>query len=372
MEASSGEYRFTRLENVIFGPGKIAALEHQLQRRGLERALVITGATLGRSQALEKVTDALGGRLAGVFTGARQHVPSQTVSATADEARRVEADCLVSFGGGSPIDTAKAAALSLLPSRELIHLAVPTTLSAGEFTPFGGVTDEKSRRKGGVGDARLQARCVILDPRLTLETPAWLWASTGVKALDHAVECSYSERHQIFSDTLAARAIALLREHLPASLKSHGEDEIAHRGACQIAAWMSMAGISSGLGLSHALGHQIGARWDVPHGVTSCITAPHVMRLMAAIAPERFGAIAEGFEVELDRRNPRPGALECAERAARFIGSLSVPTRLGQLGVPREELPQIAEAVLAEINRAGALGRPLDTPELLAILEAAY
>lgn len=372
MEAPGGEYRFTRLESVIFGPGKVAALGHELDRRNLKRALVLTGKTLGRSQTLEKVKDALGARLVGVFTGARQHVPSQTVAAAADQARRAEADCLVSFGGGSPIDTAKAAALSLLASRELVHLAVPTTLSAGEFTPFGGVTDETTRRKGGAGEARLQARCVILDPLLTLETPAWLWASTGVKALDHAIECSYSQRHQIFSDTLAARAIALLREHLLASLQSHGQDEIAHRGACQIAAWMSISGISSGLGLSHALGHQIGARWDVPHGVTSCITVPHAMRFMAAIAPERFGAIAEGFEVELDRHNPRPGALECAERAARFIGSLSVPTRLGQAGVPREELPQIAEAVLAEINRAGTLGQPLEAHEVVAILEAAY
>src|SRR5208337_2217078 len=185
--------------------------------------------------------------------------------------------------------------------------------SAGEFTPFGGVTDETTRRKGGVGDPRLQPKTVILDPALTVETPAWLWASTGNKALDHAIEAGYSVRHQMLTDTLASRSIALLIAHLLPSMQTHGADELAHRGRCQLAAWLSIFGaINTRLGLSHALGHQIGARWDVPHGVTSCITVPHVMRLMARLAPERFGPIAEGFGLRFDEANPGPAAMECA------------------------------------------------------------
>ncbi len=307
MEPLSGEYKFTRLESVLFGPGSVAALARELDRRRLRRAVVITGRTLGRSKLLDTVKQALGPALAGIFTGARQHVPSKTVEAAAAEVEQARADCLVSFGGGSPIDTAKAAAMKILGARklgasdDLVHIAIPTTLSAGEFTPFGGVTDEATRRKGGVGDARLQPKVVILDPSVTVETPAWLWASTGIKALDHAVEASYSARHQLVTDTLAARAISMLNGHLLPSMQTHGADELAHRGRCQLAAWLSIFGaINSRLGLSHALGHQIGARWDVPHGVTSCITVPHVMRLMAEIAPERFGPIAEGFGLRFD------------------------------------------------------------------------
>ncbi len=377
MEAPNGEYNFTRLESVVFGPDKVGILGRELERRGLARALIITGQTLGRSRLLDRLREAAGARLAGVFTGARQHVPSKTVAAAAAEAERVRADCLVSFGGGSPIDTTKAAAHALINARggagDLVHIAIPTTLSAGEFTPFGGVTDETTRRKGGVGDPRLQPRVVILDPKLTVETPGWLWASTGVKALDHAVEAGYSSRHQILTDTIAAKAIALITTHLLPSMQTQGAEEIAHRGRCQLAAWFSIFGaINTRLGLSHALGHQIGARWNVPHGVTSCITMPHVMRLMAEVAPGRFGPIAEGLGVRFDPDNPKLAAIECADRTVRFIARLEVPTRLRDADVPREELGQIAEAVLAEINRGRSLERPLSARDLTDLLEAAY
>jgi len=180
-------------------------------------------------------------------------------------------------------------------------------LSAGEFTPGGGVTDESTKVKGVVADPRLQARAVILDPALTVETPAWLWASTGMRALDHAVEGSYSTRHQLVTDTLASKAIALLNAHLLSSLQTHGDDELEYRVQCQLAAWLSIFGMSSYSrgGISHALGHQIGPMWNVPHGITSCITLPHVMRLMAGVAADRFAPIAQGFEVRFDPRSPR-------------------------------------------------------------------
>src|SRR3984957_16770202 len=234
MNKTAGEYYFTRLETVVFGVGKVESLGRELSRRGANRALIVTGKTLGHSKLLDKVKSAAGSALSGVFTGAAQHVPSQTVTELVAEARRVGADALVSFGGGSPIDTVKNAAWQLMGGRagsrtidfsagaaesgrggDILHIAIPTTLSAGEFTSAGGVTDESTKVKGGVADPRLQARVVILDPALTVETPAWLWASTGMRALDHAVEGSYSTRHQLVIDTLAARAIALLDELVP-------------------------------------------------------------------------------------------------------------------------------------------------------------
>jgi alcohol dehydrogenase len=377
LNPTSGVYRFTRLESVIFGAGSIASLGAELQRRHVCRALIVTGASLGRSKLLDTVKRAAGPSLAGVFTGAIQHVPSNTVGLLVDEARRVDADSFISFGGGSPIDTTKVAAMRLLNEKpagtELPHIAVPTTLSAGEFTPFGGMTDEAKREKGGVGDSRLQAKVVILDPELTRETPAWLWASTGMRALDHAVECAYSLRHQPLTDLTSARAIALLVEHLRPSLATAGTEELEHRAQCQIAAWFSIFGaMNTGLGVSHALGHQIGPYWNVPHGVTSCITLPHVMRFMAGVAPERFAPIAEGFGIRFDAANPRPAALECADRAAKFIAQFEVPTRLRDVGAPREELGRIAGAVLAELGRSNVLGRLLTVEELVALLEAAY
>ena len=313
MNKTAGEYHFTRLETVVFGVGKAESLGRELARRGAKRALIVTGKTLGHSKLLDKVKNAAGPAIAGVFTGAAQHVPSHTVTELVAEARRVGADAMVSFGGGSPIDTVKNAAWQLMGgragsrivdfsaaatetagAREILHIAMPTTLSAAEFTPGGGVTDELTRVKGGVADPRLQARVVILDPALTVETPAWLWASTGMRALDHAVEGSYSTRRQIVTDTLATRAIALLTEHLLPSLQTHGdnENELEHRVQCQLAAWLSIFGMSNTRGgISHALGHQIGPMWNVPHGVTSCITLPHVMHDVTPCGTFHIGPI---------------------------------------------------------------------------------
>ncbi len=387
MSATSGEFRFTRLENVIFGAGSIERLGRELDRHGVRRALLVTGKTLSRSKLLDDVKRAAGSALAGVFDGTAQHAPSKTIEALAAEARRVVADGFVSFGGGSPIDSAKAAAFILMggrparrtearpaphDAREFPHIAIPTTLSAAEFTPGGGVTDEATREKGGAWDPRLQARTVILDPALTAETPAWLWAGTGMRALDHAVESAYSARRQLLTDTLAARAISLLNDHLKPSMAGERE-ELEHRMQCQLAAWLSIFGATNTrFGISHALGHQIGPYWNVPHGHTSCITLPHVMRFMAGIAPERFGPIADGFGIRFDAANPKPAALECADRAAAFIRQFEVPTRLRDAGVPRDELPRIAGTVLAEVEGSGAVGRQVTREDLIALLEAAY
>ena len=394
MEAPAGEFNFTRLERVIFGPGKVETLGRELERRGLKRGVVVTGKTLGRSKLLDRVTGALGSRCAAVYKNAQQHVPLTTVRELVAEMKRVDADCLISFGGGSPIDTAKVAASVILtgrdpgearhidlvapvagadPSRDLVEIAVPTTLSAGEYTPAGGVTDESTKIKGGVIDPRLQPRTIINDPALTVETPAWLWVATGMRALDHAVEAIYSIRHQAIADTLASKAIALLVEHLPASIKTTGEDELTHRGYCQMAAWFSIfGGLNTRFGVSHALGHQIGPKWDVAHGVTSCITMPHVMRFMAEIAPQRFGPIAEGFGLRFDHANPKPAALECAERTAKFIAQFDVPHSLKEAGVPRNEISQIAGTVLDEVERSKVVDRPVTREDIVSLLEAAY
>jgi alcohol dehydrogenase len=369
LKPSSGEFNLGRLERVIYGPGKIAALTGETERRNLHRALVVT--TLAGFPILDEVTKALGSRCAGVFTRVIQHVPRSCVNELQAEIARVNADCLVSFGGGSPIDLCKVAIHGLLETGELIHIAIPTTLSAAEYTFAGGVTDETTKIKGGVYDLRVMPRTVINDPVLTLPTPDWLWVSTGMRALDHAIECAYAIRHQPISDVLASKAIALLVEHLPASIHTNGEEKLAHRGRCQEAAWYSIFGaMNTRFGLSHMLGHQIGPRWDVPHGVTSCITLPHAMRFLAGIAPERFGPVAEGYGIPFNPDNPKAAALACADRTAEFIDQFDVPKTLRAAGVPLNEIGQIVAPIKHELDHMGVIDRPLTEAEILGLLEA--
>jgi maleylacetate reductase len=373
VEALNSDFNLSRLERVMSGPGKVAGLGDELARRGLERAIIVTGKTLGSSPVLESVKAAAGARCVSVFKGARQHVPRSTVNELEALIERWEADCLVSFGGGSPIDTSKVASYAFLKKREMIHIAIPTTLSAGEYTHAGGVTDETTLVKSGVSDPRLQPRTVIADPSLTLLTPNWLWIATGMRALDHAIETIYTPRHHPLSDTLGAKAITLLTEHLPGSIKTGGAEQLAHRGFCQFAAWFSIYGsMNTRFGISHLLGHQIGPRWNVAHGVTSCITLPHAMRFMAEIAPERFQPIAEGFRVPFNPANPKAGALACAERTAQFIRQFDVPHTLKEAGVPRAEIAEIVPTVLHEVEKSGVVDRPVTDKDVRGLLEAAY
>ena len=373
MKAPDAEFTLSKLERVISGPGKIAALGEELERRGLQRAIVVTGKSLGNSLLLAQVTGAIGSRCAGVFKAARQHVPRSVVGELEAEIVRVDADSLISFGGGSPIDTCKVASFAFLTSRDLIHIAIPTTLSAGEYTHAGGVTDETTKVKSGVSDPRLAPRTVLNDPALTLATPDWLWIATGMRALDHAIETIYTPRHHPLSDALAPKAIALLVEHLKPSIKTCGDDRLAHRGYCQFAAWFSIYGsMNTRFGISHLLGHQIGPRWDVPHGVTSCITLPSAMRFMAEVAPERFAPIAEGFKLPWDPRNPKAGALACADRTAEFIAGFDVPHSLKAAKVPRAEIGDIVEPVMHELERSKVVDRPVTEAEVIGLLEASY
>ena len=347
--------------------------------------LIVTGRTVAASPLLDRVKLGLGSRCAGVFDGVVQHVPASTVDALLQQVRDGTIDCLISVGGGSSVDTAKAAAYAILgtgdrPAEGPVHIAIPTTLSAAEFTDVAGMTDEPTRIKRALSDPRIAARTVIADPVLTLETPPWLWAASGIRALDHAVETLYSSRHHPVSDPLAARAIEMLVEHLPPSVRRapldgapEHDDLLAHRGHCQMAAWLAVFGLTNaGSGLSHMLGHQIGPRWNVPHGVTSAIMLPHVMRFVASAAPGRFAEIARALRVPFAEDSPKPAALECAERTAAFIAQFGLPARLRDVSIPAEELPEIGVHVCDVMNREQALGRVVTLDEVESILAAAH
>jgi alcohol dehydrogenase class IV len=379
----AGEFTLSRLERVISGPGTAAVLGTELDRLQRTRAVVVTGKTLGASPLLTRVTDALGPRCAAVFTGARQHAPASAVAELVDQIARAQADCVVSFGGGSPIDMAKVAINAALSAAgaaagterdpAIVHVSLPTTLSASEYTSVAGVTDDETRVKRAVSDTRATARVVICDQELTADTPDWLWAATGMRALDHAIEVMYAPRHHPFTDALGARAIALFREHLVPSVQSSDGLKLNHRAECLMASWFSVVGLThAGFGVSHALGHQLGPRWDIPHGITSCLTLPHAMRLMASLVPERFEWIAQGFGVPWNGANPLVSALACADRVAALIVELGLPNRIRDLNIPREDLPPIAARVHEGMMKAAVADKPIALEDVQALLDAAY
>jgi alcohol dehydrogenase class IV len=248
----------------------------------------------------------------------------------------------------------------------MVHIAIPTTLSAGAFTPGGGVTDEGTHIKRAVLDARLQPCVVIHDPQLCTETPDALWVSTGIRVLDHAIETLYSKRAHPLSSALAFSALRMLIEHLPSS---RGLDRASypHRTRCLDAAWLSLYGaFNTGLGLSHALGHQIGPAFGIAHGLTSSLCLVPAMRFIARSTPEGFEEIAEALRVPW--KEPRSSALACADVIQSFIAQFDVPTRLRELNVSSERALALANAVLAELSLFDAMRQPVLVEDIRSLL----
>jgi NAD(P)-dependent dehydrogenase (short-subunit alcohol dehydrogenase family) len=240
----SGTFRMPALDTLHYGSGSVTVLPAELARLGVTRALVVTGRSIATGTDLVgRVRSLLGDRCAGVFAESRQHVPRSSVLAAVEAARAEGADGIVSLGGGSPIDTAKAVALCLAEDvrqeadldplrlrtvagmvhrpavavRAVPHVSLSTTLSAAEFTGIVGITDPGRGCKDLYAADSLAPQVAFLDADLTLPTPVWLWGSTGMRAVDHCIETLCSIRPHPFADALCVRALRMLAEALGSS-----------------------------------------------------------------------------------------------------------------------------------------------------------
>lgn len=354
----SGTHRNAAQEQVIYGRPALEAVVELAGAFGASRLMIVSTASLsGPGGLATALAHGLGTRCVGVYAGVTAHSPRESVIAGAAMARTAGADLLVAVGGGSAIDAAKVMQLAVWAGLEtpqaldgvrgganvsaltptLRMIAVPTTLSAAEFTPFAGVTDTARRSKEGYGHPMLAPRAVILDPAMTLATPPTLWFSTGLKAVDHAVEQLCNPARSPYADALAAEGLRTLSRALPAT-KTAPRDLDA-RLDCQIGMWLAMAGASSGrgLGASHAIGHTLGGSYGVPHGVTSCIALPAVLAWNEGVGRERQAVVSALM-----------GAPErsAAEAVKALCASLDLPTTLEAVGIGPEQFQAIAEHTL--------------------------
>jgi 3-oxoacid CoA-transferase len=351
MSNYQGEYIVLPQDHIIFGAGSLSRLAEEVKRLGGQRVLLITGQSLAtKTDIVERVKTALGELYAGTFSSIRQHSPESDIAEAAAQVRALKADLLVSVGGGSPIDAAKVVGRMLKPElgRMLPHIAIPTTLSAAEISQLAGVTvmQEGVPVKVGYGEPELVPTSALLDSSMTLATPMQLWLSSGIRALDHAVETLYAPGLHPANDVLALEAIRLLFEYLP--LCNVQPEDLEIRTQLQIAAWLSFFGpFNTRMGLSHNLGRRIGATYNVPHGITSCITLPHVMRVLAPQNAPALARIAKTLELPEASGDALKAALAAADAVEKLIGSLGLPQRLNEVGITEADLPAIAGGTAA-------------------------
>jgi maleylacetate reductase len=292
------------------------------------------------------------------------HVPRNAVIAAAKQAREAHADLIVTIGGGSITDAAKAVQLCLandVRTPEAIdalrpvkgadgalgpppcnaptvrQIAVPTTLSAGEFSAIAGVTNERTKVKELIRHPHIIPRAVVLDPAMTVHTPEWLFLSTGIRAVDHCVEGICSQEAHPYADAQALRGLALLTQGLP-RVKADPSD-LQARLDCQLGSWLSMAPLASGvpMGASHGIGYVLGAVFDVPHGHTSCIMLPAVMRWNKPVNAERQALVAAAMGHSGE---------DAGDVLDTFIAGLGMPRSLASVNVGAGEFDRIAEQAM--------------------------
>lgn len=348
----TGRVVFGAMEEVVYGQPAAAALAGQLDRIGAQRALLMVSGTLNRTtDEIAKIKDKLGSRCAGVFDAMPAHTPRAAVIAATEQARAIQADIIVTVGGGSITDGAKAVQICLandiLSAAEIDRvrninapvapkvrqISVPTTISGGEFSAIAGVTNEATRVKEKLAHPLTMPRAAILDPTITLHTPEWLFLSTGIRAVDHCVEAICSREAHPYGDAQALRGLAMLAAGLP-RVKADPTDLDA-RLDCQIGTWLSMGALSSGvpMGASHGIGYVLGAVFDVPHGHTSCIMLPAVMRWNKSANRDRQALVAAAMG------HPGEDAGDVLDALIRVLG---MPRSLREVNVGPEHFERIA------------------------------
>jgi maleylacetate reductase len=351
-------HRFPLVEHIAQGEQASLVVPRELERLGKNRAFLVTTASVARSGLLAPLVEALGARLVGTYDGVLAHGPRQCVVDGAADARAVGADILVAVGGGSAIDAEKVMQLCLRhgieqPAQLSAHatkvrsepstrpddadrwirvIAVPTTLSAAEFTWFGGALDPERQVKESFSNPMMMPEVIVMDPVMTLATPARLLLSTGMKAVDHAAERLASLRVNPYNDAVSALALKFLSNGLRQVYRDPADIEA--RSAVQYGAFLSMCGGWAGgtVGLGHAIGHALGGHCSVPHGETSCVMLPAVMRWNAPANAHRQAIIADALG----------GGKDAADLLAELVQSLSLPARLRDVGVDRASFASIA------------------------------
>jgi acyl-CoA reductase-like NAD-dependent aldehyde dehydrogenase/alcohol dehydrogenase class IV len=378
-------YQYEPRTRVLSGPRSLARLYAELDALGKQRALVITDAGVVAAGLLARLREVLGPRVVAVFDAVTQDSGLGVVDAAAAVGRAANADAIISLGGGSCIDTAKATAVALangwraietigmhhLPGPSTLHIAIPTTAGTGsEVTNVAVIKNENVGTKAYVLDNLVAPDLAILDPTLIVGLPPRMTAATGLDALTHAVEAYTARAANPMSDAQALHAIRLIARWLPRAV-THGAD-LEARAQMQTAATLAGWAISSStVGLVHAMSHTIGARHGVPHGIGNGVLLPHVVRFNGGIpaAAARHIEVAQALGVPVDSADKAAGA--AADAIDALLRACNHPTRLSEVGVPKEALGACSEIAVTDLA-AAATARRASPGEIEQLYKAAW
>jgi maleylacetate reductase len=359
-------------QQIVFGAGTLRRLPEIVKSLGARRVLLVTTAGRATSDDGQRLVSLLGRTLSSTFAEVSSHVPATLVQAAMMQARRDGVDAIVSFGGGSCADLGKAVAFfteheagtpggSYVDRPVLPHLAIPTTYSGAELTPFFGMTDPNTRQKSGAGGPTTAPLAAIYDVELTLSTPARVSAETGMNALAHCVEAVWSPSRTPEAEAIGLAGAERIFGSLPKAVEA--PDDIAARTTMFEGAVLGGRCLqNASMGVHHGLSQLVGGRTGIPHGLANAVILPHAIRYNAETVPGALAALGRALGVE-------QGSVADAVEA--LVERLGLPTRLVDCGVSESDLEAVAR--LSQSNGSvKANPRPVSERDAADILAAAF
>lgn len=354
---------------------------------GFRKALIVTDAGLAKAGVAERIVEQLALRDidAAVFDGAKPNPSIANVEQGLALLQREKCDFVVSLGGGSPHDCAKGIALcatnggkiadyegvdrSAKPQLPLV--AINTTAgTASEMTRFCIITDEARHVKMAIVDRNVTPILSVNDPALMVGMPKSLTAATGMDALTHAVEAYVSTAATPITDACALKAIELISANLRQAV-ANGQDMPARENMAYAQFLAGMAFNNASLGYVHAMAHQLGGFYDLPHGVCNAVLLPHVQRFNARVSAPRLRDVAGALGVEVRELNAEQGAAAAIAAIEQLSRDIDIPPGLAALGAKVEDVPILATNALKDA--CGLTNpRPASQAEIEAVFKAAF
>jgi maleylacetate reductase len=358
-------------QQLVFGPGSVDRLPELLKALGLRRVMVVTTAGRADSDDGRRLRRALGSAVGSSFSEVTSHAPAPMVQAAVLQARRDGVDGLVSFGGGSCADTAKAVnffaeqesgtpGASWADRPALPHVAVPTTYSGAELTPFFGMTDPHTRQKQGAGGPTCAPAAAVYDPELTRRTPVRVRAETGMNALAHCVEIAWSPSRTPESEAIALAGAGIIARALP-KVTADPDDFDAHAEMFEGAALGGRCLQNGSMGIHHGLAQLVGGRTGIPHGLANAVILPHAIRYNEVAVPAAVGRVGDAIGAGDD----------VAGAVAELVTRLGLPGRLSECGVDEGDLAAVARLSASNLS-VQSNPRPVSEDEALQLLREAY
>jgi len=348
---------------IVFGENTALDIAIEVESLKCKKALIVTDRDLLKNTDIpEKIRKALGSLCVGIFSDVEPDSGIHIVNQGAKFGKELGADCLVSVGGGSAIDTGKGIAIlmreggrlqdyagfQILTGPQTPHIVIPTTAGTGsEVTYIAVIKDHHEGRKLLFGDYNILPNVAILDPRMTEGLPPKLTAATGMDAMCHAIEALHSLQREPMADGLALHAIRLIKEFLPKAVEN-GKDMVA-RGQMLIAANMAGSAFSNAqVGVVHALAHSVGARFKVHHGLANSILLPACLRYNADVCGEVYLDVLSALGADTEGIQPDKAGDMVADKIIEFTMKLGLPQRLRDVGVSEEGLKECSELALSD------------------------